>query len=210
MRRTVTAGFGDRRPRAPAIPLNAIACSLVVGFAVIGCADVPRPPIQSSPTTALRPTSLASDPFPGSGTALPSVALPTPTPAPTAVVGETIKLTMDDGAAVPVVVADPGSVDLGPRPATAAERTAGGRAIADASDTGAVALDADQLLISWVGTVCERGYSLVVSAEGAVITPRPRPGCDLGRQLFAVVVRLPGVDPGAFAIDLERPALTGG
>lgn len=121
----------------------------------------------------------------------------------------TIEYTIRKGTTIPLRLADPGSSGATIRLASSAERKAGEAALGD-DDTSVVAIDERSLLLTWVGTICETGYTLGLSIglAGVVITGDARQGCDTGRVVFAAALMLPrAVEPDAFAIDLRPPVL---
>lgn len=121
----------------------------------------------------------------------------------------TIEYTIREGMTIPLRLVDPGSSGATIRLASAAERKPGEAALGD-DDTSVVAIDERSLLLTWVGTICETGYTLGLSSGlgGVVITGDAREGCDTGRVVFAAALTLPrAVDPDALAVDLRPPVL---
>ena len=139
-------------------------------------------------------------------------AQPSSTPLATASASGTPsgRLGLPDGTTIPLVLDDQSKL-AALRPATRSELLRGERSLATDADSAVVKLAPGELLLTWVGTVCERGYSIGLSApDVAVITPAARPGCDLGRVTFAAVLSLPrSIDVASFSIELLRPQLTG-
>lgn len=121
------------------------------------------------------------------------------------------RLTLPDGTTIPLVLDVPSQERAALRPATKSELLRGERSLATDADSAVVKLAPGELLLMWVGTVCERGYTVELAApEIAVITPATRPGCDLGRVAFAAVLSLPrSIETASFRIELRRPQLTG-
>ncbi len=183
--------------------MRLLLASLIV--VVVACGSAPH---SSTAGDLATPASSPSAPeATGQPTRPPSTPLPTRrdslTPAG--------MLALPDGTTIPLVLDDPSKGGAALRPATRSELLRGERSLAPDADSAVVRLAPGELLLTWVGTVCERGYSIRISVPGvAVITPSPRPGCDLGRVIFAAVLSLPRtIDVASFSIELVRPLLTG-
>lgn len=120
-----------------------------------------------------------------------------------------IEYPVRDGKTIPLRLVDPSSTGATIRFASAAERKPGEAALGD-GDVSVVPIDERTLLLTWVGTICETGYTLALSSGlgGVVIAGDAREGCDTGRVVYALALRLPtAIDPDAFAIDLRPPIL---
>jgi hypothetical protein len=122
--------------------------------------------------------------------------------------GDKLELALDDGQVVPVIVVDVDGIGATARAATGTERDAGGRAMINERDTSVIQVASRELLVSWVGSICERGFTLLVSSSGVSIRPDPRKGCDLARQLYAVVLRFEDDrEAASIVVDLKRPLI---
>jgi len=120
-----------------------------------------------------------------------------------------IEFTVRDGKTIPLLLVDPGSTGATIRPASGEEQKPGEAALGD-DDASVVSVDERTLLLTWVGTICETGYTLALSSGlgGVVIAGDARKGCDTGRVVYSLALTLPAaVDPEAFAIDLRPPVL---
>jgi hypothetical protein len=122
--------------------------------------------------------------------------------------GAEVELALDDGSIIPLTVHDVDDEGIIARAATWGERDAGGRAMVGEADTSIVQLSPGDILLTWVGSVCERGYTLVASERAALLMPDPRNGCDLARHLYAVVLTFAaGVDASSYDIELRSPVI---
>jgi hypothetical protein len=120
-----------------------------------------------------------------------------------------IEYPVRDGKTIPLLLVDPGSTGGAIRLASGAERKPGEAALGD-DDASVVSIDERTLLLTWVGTICETGYTLALSSGlgRVVIAGDARKGCDTGRVVYALALTLPAaVDPDAFVIDLRPPIL---
>ncbi len=175
---------------------------LIAALAVTtACGSGPPPAPPLAPPTDAAPSGSVARDLPG-----PSAphAIATPADVPSG------SLRLPDGTAIPLLLRGgaPGATTL--RPATHKEQVEGAARITGDKDVSAVRVGYGQVLLAWVGTVCERGYAIEVSPGPRLqITPLPRPGCDLGRTPFAAV--LEGIPwDGPPVVVLLRPRLLPG
>ena len=110
---------------------------------------------------------------------------------------------MLDGTTIPLTFVDVEQVGVVARIADEAERDQGGRAIGPESDTSLVQLSPTQVLVTWIGTNCERGYVLSADTATIRIVPAARPGCDAARFAFAAVLQYSEtVDGGELKVEV--------
>ena len=96
------------------------------------------------------------------------------------------------------------------RQATEAELRKGELAIRGEADQSVVVLGSRAVLLTWVGTVCERGYSLLLRGGVVVVTPDARPGCDTGRVTYSCLLSTTFDLADGFVLQLRRPVLIDG
>jgi hypothetical protein len=71
-------------------------------------------------------------------------------------------------------------------------------------DSGIGRLTERDLVLGWIGTVCDVKATLAVAPETLVITPAPREGCDsMGVGRGMVLTFADPVDPAAITVHLE-------
>jgi hypothetical protein len=184
--------------------MRLVLAGLIVVATVVGCGSAP-------PSTTGDVATPSSSPSAAGATGQPTRPLPTPLPTTASSGMPAGSLLLPDGTAIPLVLDDASNLRAALRPATESEQSRGERSLAPDADSAIVKLAPGELLLTWVGTVCERGYSITISARNvATIAPAARPGCDLGRVIFAAVLTLPrSTDVASFTVDLLRPQLTG-
>jgi len=159
----------------------------------------------------------SSDGLPAQSPTQPPVTPPsspaiTPVPTPVGIIAS-LTYHQQTEPPIPVILTAVGGEAMSLRQATPVELQLGENAFALEADASVVARDARDLIVTWIGTACERGYTLTVAAglSGVAITPAPRPGCDTGRVTFAVVLTFPStVEPRTIALSLRRPVITDG
>lgn len=179
--------------------LSRATCSGVILVVAVGCGLTSTAPAASAPAP-----SLAA----GTPAEISSAATPTPV---SATPGETV-LEYRRPAKPPIPVRLIGSVGSGSqlRQASPAERHKGELAIQGESDQSVVLLESREALLTWVGTVCERGYTILLEATGVIVTPDPRQGCDAGRVSYSCVLSTASELPTRFGLSLRRPVLWDG
>jgi hypothetical protein len=137
--------------------------------------------------------------------------LPALTPVPAQPSIDVIAYDGPDGP-IPLEVVDTGAPGVEVRLATQAEQSRGTQSVSDDTDTGVVALGPNEVLVSWVGTICETGWRLAVDAPGHLtIGGTPRKPCDLAREYYHAVLTYPGeIDASGIRVTLRPPILIGG
>ena len=177
------------------------ACTLVAGCASPGPITPPPGLVSPATTTGVSPSANAP------------LGSPTPalTPVPTQPSGGTIEYDGPDGPILLELV-DTGVPGAAVRTATSAEQSRGTQSVSDDTDTGVVALGPTEVLVSWVGTICETGWRVVVDAPGHLtIGGTPRKPCDLAREYYHAVLTYPNeIDASRINVTLRPPVLTGG
>jgi hypothetical protein len=189
----VTAG-GGRLPREIAL----VALSFVVGACL---ADPPRPssvPPGPSPIATARPAP--TNPAPESDSIEPA---PSTEPVPS-VAGEPVVVAIkSEWGTLRVNVVSDGLV-IKARPATDREierLPLGDRDIA-------IRALGDDLLVVWIGSVCERSARLIVLPDQVFLDPAPRHGCDAAGLGYGVVLTTAvPLDPSKMLARAARPVL---
>jgi hypothetical protein len=117
---------------------------------------------------------------------------------------EVVATTIKGDSPVTFRVLDAGGQLTDVRPASRAIGRTGEAGLRD-EDVTAVKLRSDTIVLTWVGTVCDRGMTASLMENDLVLTPDPRPGCDTGRVPRSVVLAFASrVDVKSMAITLER------
>jgi hypothetical protein len=167
-----------------------LAVTLLIGFAVVGCAAVPVEPTGTVATSSL-----------------PGVS-PTPAPAePTDAAGTVV--AFKEPYPLVMTIVDPGSALVDARMASRGEL-----ALAD-GDRGAAALlslDDQSLLLWWIASICDEAGRIEIGRqlESISLTFTPRPACELLGIPRGVVMRFSrSVDPATIALVAPRTDVIG-
>lgn len=184
-----------------------LASALILALLVaLGCAS-------PSPTPRSPAAPLGSADAPSNGVPEESrEPQPTLTPVPTEAGLITIDYPTRSGKVIPLSVVDAEALGLGVRLATPAEEKIGERSLDDVTDTGMVQVSPREMLLTWVGGPCERGYTLSLADQTRIsITGAPRPACDTARVIYFAVLSLPGdIETTSPTLSLEPPVIFGG
>jgi hypothetical protein len=145
-------------------------------------APVPSPSLQAAPTVDLTPV-------PAGGTTVPATEVPS-------AVGE-LTFPFEDRTMDLTIVGDP-AVVTGWRAATAGELR--GVDYGD-RDIGIKRLSDHELVLGWIGTICDVKASLEVRATRLVVAPEPRRGCDAMAVGRGVVLTYADAVPLAISVE---------
>lgn len=180
--------------------------ALLVALAVGGCGPTPvetRSPAASAsppppPTTAITAPALATEP---SATAS---FLPSPVPSQSATPIGVVRIPFAEREMELDVVGEPGVLAAW-RPATDRDVAAG---TWGDNDITLARLTDRELMLGWIGTVCDVKATLSVTRERLVVSPVPREGCDamaVGRGVVLTFAK--PIDPASVAAVLEPTVL---
>ena len=171
---------------------------VAMALAVSACAPGPTPPSSSTP--APTPPNVSS--------ASPTAASPAPTPTSPSPESPSASASPLGSVQIPftyrvmevTIVGQPGIVTAW-RAATEQEL----EAIAWNGDTDIALgrLSDRELVLGWIGTVCDLEATLTIAPGRLVVTPAPRQGCDLVGVGRGMVLTFPEpTDPNAIAVEL--------
>jgi hypothetical protein len=178
---------------------------LLVAMTLAGCGSVvPQVPSPSTTPGPARPPASA-DAAAGAPTAVPSGSapiggLPGPSAPPIGVVRVPFA-----GRAMQLTIVGTRGVVVAWRPATDAEVAA--VPWAEDDDIALGRIGERDLVLAWIGTVCDVQATLTVGTARLVVTPAPREGCDAlaaGRGVVLSFAQPP--DPASIEVVLDETA----
>lgn len=114
-----------------------------------------------------------------------------------------------DGRTIMVTINDAAKEMSDVRPASTAEQGIGQAQLID-DDSRLVPLDDHTALLAWIGSVCDKGMQITIEPTRIVLHPAPRPGCDLARIPYSIVMTDRNKLPNDIVVELLRPELIGG
>ena len=179
--------------------------ALLVVLAVGGCGPGPVENRSPSTTSSPPPTSTAEPSCPTLAPEPSATAsvLPSPRPSPSASPIGVVRIPFEGARWKLAIVGEPGVL--------AAWRAATDRLAAVTwgdSDITLARLTDRELVLGWIGTVCDVKATLTVAQERLVVSPVPREGCDLvavGRGVVLTFAK--PADPALVAVVLEHTVL---
>ena len=180
--------------------------ALLVGLAFGGCGPTPVETRSASATASPPPSPTTELPAPTLAPEPPATAsfLPSPVPSQSATPIGVVRIPFAGREMELDIVGEPGVLAAW-RAATDQEAAAG--AWGD-KDVTLARLTDRELMLGWIGTVCDVKATLSVTRERLVVSPVPRDGCDamaVGRGVVLTFVK--PVDPTSVAVVLEPTVL---
>ena len=130
-------------------------------------------------------------------------------PPPTVVGGKSyaIRLPADGGKKVRVVAHDPGNVLTGLRLATASEAAAAENTPISGNAGTTEGRNAKSLVVTWVGSVCDRKVDVTVSGATVTVAPAPTGPCDSMALARSVTLKFKSaVDPDKLIVGYVPPS----
>ena len=153
---------------------------LLAVLTILLAACAPSPSTQTTPTASAltaTPTSAASF-TPGPTADQTPSAGPTAPPPPSGAPAFAVVVSLDSNHAEPVAVYDHAGLLTGARSATASEQRLVAPQMGERSMGAAQGTSDHEVVLVWIGTICDTGASIIVDGSNVQIIEGPRPACD--------------------------------